>query len=205
MIIENMEQGSPEWHAARCGIPTASNFGRIMTPKTLKFSAQAQKYACELLAEQSSGIPVDHYQSDAMRDGSEREAEAREAYEFIVDVDVTQVGVVYANEEKMYSCSPDGLVMVDDSVVYGLEAKCPLPTTQMGYLLDGEVPNEYIPQIQGALWITSLDYWDFFSYHANYRHLLIRVYRDKKFIGALADNMDKFLNLIEITRQKVCT
>jgi hypothetical protein len=32
MIILDLEQGTPEWLQARLGIPTASNFGNIITP-----------------------------------------------------------------------------------------------------------------------------------------------------------------------------
>ena len=36
MIRLDVEQGSPEWRAARACIPTASAFGRIITAKTGK-------------------------------------------------------------------------------------------------------------------------------------------------------------------------
>ena len=32
MIIHPAEQGTPEWTQARLGIPTSSNFDRIVTP-----------------------------------------------------------------------------------------------------------------------------------------------------------------------------
>ena len=33
MIIEDFEQGSPEWFAARVGIPSASIFDKLITSK----------------------------------------------------------------------------------------------------------------------------------------------------------------------------
>ncbi|HSH45084.1 MAG TPA: hypothetical protein VK966_04470 [Longimicrobiales bacterium] len=36
MIWLDVEQGSGEWEAARLGIPTASQYDRILTAKTLK-------------------------------------------------------------------------------------------------------------------------------------------------------------------------
>jgi hypothetical protein len=48
----DVEQGSVEWQMARLGIPTASNFDKIITPKTMKPSASAEKYAWALIAEQ---------------------------------------------------------------------------------------------------------------------------------------------------------
>jgi hypothetical protein len=43
---------------ARLGIPTASNFDKIITPKTMKPSASAEKYAWALIAEQHLGEPT---------------------------------------------------------------------------------------------------------------------------------------------------
>ena len=40
MIHLAYPQGTPAWHEARLGIPTSSNFHRIITPKTRKPSAQ---------------------------------------------------------------------------------------------------------------------------------------------------------------------
>src|SRR5262245_2947730 len=42
-IIE-CKQYTPEWWEARRGIPTASNFDKILTPKTEKASAQQADY-----------------------------------------------------------------------------------------------------------------------------------------------------------------
>jgi hypothetical protein len=44
VIVHNVSQLSDEWHRLRMGIPTASEFGRIITPKTMKLSAQAPEY-----------------------------------------------------------------------------------------------------------------------------------------------------------------
>jgi hypothetical protein len=51
MKIHNVDQGSPEWHALRCGVPTASEFSKILTPKTMKLSEQAPAYMYRLLGE----------------------------------------------------------------------------------------------------------------------------------------------------------
>ena len=51
MIHLDVLQGSIEWQDARLGIPTASRFKDILTPKTLKPSAQSKGYLHELVAE----------------------------------------------------------------------------------------------------------------------------------------------------------
>ena len=50
-------RASVEWHEARLGIPTASEFSRIVTP-TGKLSAARATYMGELLAEWALGEPV---------------------------------------------------------------------------------------------------------------------------------------------------
>ena len=73
MIKLVMEQRSPEWIAARVGIPTASSFDRIIT-KTGKASSAAQGYIEDLVAEYFGG----HYQDG--RVGVKRDVAGKDAY-----------------------------------------------------------------------------------------------------------------------------
>ena len=65
----DVQQGTIEWVNARLGIPTASQFTRILSPKELKFSASATKYALELLAEEALRIPLEGESSAFMQRG----------------------------------------------------------------------------------------------------------------------------------------
>ena len=49
IIIDDIKQGSPEWALIRAGVLTASNFDRILTPKTRKPSAQRDAYLLSLI------------------------------------------------------------------------------------------------------------------------------------------------------------
>ena len=63
MIIHRVDQGTIEWHQLRLGKPTSSQFDKIITPKTLKASAEADKYMNRLIAERllnELGEPVLH-------------------------------------------------------------------------------------------------------------------------------------------------
>jgi hypothetical protein len=60
MVIETFEQYSDEWWAARVGIPTASCFGKIITPKTMQPSKQAEKYIYTLAGERIVGSKAKH-------------------------------------------------------------------------------------------------------------------------------------------------
>ena len=77
MIILPVTQGSEQWKEARLGIPTASRFGSIITPKTMKPSSQADGYIAELVAEWILGQPLDGVQTEWMERGSVLEQPGR--------------------------------------------------------------------------------------------------------------------------------
>ena len=56
IVIEDVEQGSQSWIELRLGIPTASQFSRIVTPGG-KSSSSRDAYMGELLAEWVLGEP----------------------------------------------------------------------------------------------------------------------------------------------------
>lgn len=192
MIVETFEQYSPEWWAARVGRPSASCFGKIITPKTMKPSAQAEKYLYTLAGERIAGAKEETYQNAAMERGIIMEEEARNMFEMVQDVEVNQVGMIYPDEAKMYSCSPDGLM--EEA---GLEIKCPLISTHVAYLLAGEVPIEYVPQVQGAMLISGLPHWFFMSYYPGLPPLILKVKRDDTFCAALMVELEAFCKRLD--------
>ena len=197
MIIMDVDQGSDEWLAARLGIPTASMFKNIITSQG-KPSTRANDYMHKLCAELLLGKQED-YKSEAMERGSELESEARTFYEFQSDLEVQQVGIVYLDEEKQVACSPDGFIGDDK----GLEIKCPKSHTHVKYLLAGKVPAEYVPQVQGSMWITERSSWDFLSYYPGIAPLLITVERDDEYIDLMAAEVNKFIEKLTIAKRKL--
>src|SRR5690554_2231534 len=93
MRIVDCEQHSVEWWMARRGIPTASEFASIITPKQWKPSA-GNAYLCQLIADKFRfDYPnLDAYQSKSMRNGTSMEPIARAWYDFDRGVEVRQVG-----------------------------------------------------------------------------------------------------------------
>jgi len=191
MIILDVPQGSPEWFAEKAGRPGASSFNKIITTKGKPYK-QRESYLYELAAEAITGIREDGFKSRAMEIGLEREAESRQYYEMLYDVQVTQVGCVYPDEQRKYLCSPDGLVCDENGPSWGLEMKNVLPKTQVAYLVANKLPTDYILQIQGSLLVTGLDRWDFFSYSPGLPPLIIKCYRDEKLISKLKEELDRF-------------
>lgn len=197
MIILDCAQGSDEWINARLGIPTASQFHRIITPKTGKLSSQADGYVYELLAEELLGHPVDEGASDFMTRGTALEKSAIDFYEFQRDVTTSRVGFIF-RADKLTGCSPDRLVGDDG----GLEIKCPSAKVHVGYML-GQDADAYKCQVQGALWITDRPWWDWLSYNPELAPVMLRFERDEAFIAKLGATVDQFIGYLDECRLKL--
>lgn len=179
MIILNCEQRSDEWFEARAGIPTASNFDKIIT-STGKKSKSVNSYAYKLAGETLAGREENIYTNDFMERGIELETEALQAYILKSHSLVDTVGLVYKDDSKDVSCSPDGLVVENDLFVGGVEIKCPAMHTHTEYLYHNKLPTKYVQQVQGSLYVTGLSWWDFVSYHPMLPLLIVRIYPDEK-------------------------
>jgi len=197
MIILDVPQLSEEWFAARTGIPSASHFDKIVT-STGAPSKQSEKYLYQLAAERITSIKEKGYTSDAMKRGVELEAEARNLFEMTHDVTVKQVGLCYQDESKLFSCSPDGLM--EDS---GIEIKCPLSYTHVGYLFNGGLPTEYIQQVQGSMLITGFSSWFFMSYFPGLPALIINVKRDAILCAKLQAALALFCKELDAVTEKI--
>ena len=196
-VLVEVEQRSDAWQKLRVGIPTASCFDKIITPATGRASASAVAYRRELLAEWLMGEPVSIKESGWMQRGTEMEPDARAFYEFGADAEVTEAGFVFLDERRLIGCSPDGLVG-DDGLV---EIKCPAPHTHVGYLIDSRLPTAYIPQVQGALWVTGRQWCDFVSYSDTMESLIVRVNRDESYIAKMATLIEAFVATMLEERQ----
>ena len=196
MKIDQNEQGSPEWLAARLGIPSASMFAKIVTTKGI-WSASADAYINQLVAERLTGEREEVFQSHHMLRGTELEPDARDLYSLMSDAEVTEVGFCL-HDTLSAGCSPDGLIGEDG----GLEIKCPAPSTHVEYLRGGVLPSKYKQQVMGCLWITGREWWDFVSYHPTMKPLIVRVERDEEYIAALEKCVTKAVHLIEENVEK---
>jgi len=184
-IYKDIIQLEPEWFAIKLGKIGASSMGKVLMGggKTRK------SYMLKLAAERLTGERIETYSNAAMQRGIELEPEARQAYEFIKDVEVVQVGWVERNKD--IGCSPDGTVN-DNGLV---EIKCPLATTCIEYHTHpkGWVPPEYRPQLQAQLWVCEREWVDFFVYHPRLKPLLLRVERDEPYIATIEKETLLFL------------
>ena len=198
MIISENVQGTDGWMKDRVGIPTASNFDKIITTKGVA-SASAKKYMYQLAGERIIGRKEDTYQNAAMQRGTELEPKARELYEVVTGETVEEVGLCWLDSTKRVGASPDGLVGEDGDI----EIKCPLLPTQVEYLLNKVVPTTYFQQIQGQLYVTGRKWCDFVSYYPDMPLLKIRVFRNEVFISALSRQLDLFCAELDMIEAKL--
>ena len=196
MIIHDVEQNTPEWFALRCGIPTASEFSKILT-STGKDSTQSKGYMHTLVGERLAGEPLESVNNVWMERGKELEADALSYFEFETDLDIESQGFI-TNDDLTLGCSPDGF-----SGDWGVEVKCPKGSTHVEYLLGRRVPPVYFPQVQGSMYVTGVDHWWFVSYHPKLDPLIIRVQRDEEWINKLEIALTRFNNQLNVMMEKL--
>jgi hypothetical protein len=195
MKIYDVKQGSPEWLALRAGIPTASEFHRILTAKKLEISTQAEKYRARLIAERIIGRPIEDiepsYESEYMRRGSDLELQAIKAYECDTEQDTVAVGFCTRDDGRA-GASPDRLVPAARGSV---EMKCPALSTHVGYLLNPQtLVDKYRPQALGQLWVGegALEWNDLCSYHPMLPMVRVRLYPKPEIQQAIGAAMEAF-------------
>jgi hypothetical protein len=196
-IFHDVAQYSEEYDRLRLGIPTSSNFHKIVTPQGNP-SKQWREYACVLIAERILQHRIEFYNSPAMERGLIVEAEAADWCEFDQDLTVQRIGFI-TDDERTMGCSPDRLV--GDGGL--LEIKAPLPHTQVEYWISGELSERFRPQLQGPLYITQRSWVDILCWHDVLPKLIMRVEPDDKFIKALDRELRIFNYFIEGVMEKI--
>ena len=201
MIILECEQGSVPWVEARLGIPTASEFSKVVTPGG-KLSASRRPYLGKLVAEWALGDAAGDIEFGGTawtERGQILEPKARKAYAFTRDVDPVQVGFVYRDETRLSGCSPDGLVGPDGL----LELKCPMAGTHLTWLAQDVVPREHQSQLQGQLWVSQRDWVDFMSFYPGLPPFLVRVAPDPTYQRALDLAIPQFIDEVLAARERL--
>lgn len=202
MKIITCDQGTPEWLAARAGIPTASRFADLMATIKSGEAASRRNYRTDLVVERLTGKPLDNFQTAAMKQGIEREPLGKVAYETHTGHVLQPIGFI-RHDSIPAGASPDALIGDDG----GFELKCPERSAHLEYLLLDKEPPAYRWQIQGGMWITGRAWWDFASWNPDFpEHLQLvvrRVQRDEKAIEQLAAAVMAFTQEVDAELERV--
>jgi YqaJ-like viral recombinase domain len=187
ITIHYCQQGTPEWHELRLGLPTMSRAATIQARGRSNSgeSLTRKKYLYELAAERLTGRLNDAWTNAHMDRGKAQEAVARSIYAFAYEVEPSLIGFI-SDSERGCGCSPDALIR-DGGL---LEIKTRLPHLQVELLAMNRPPPEHYAQVQGGLVI----------YSPGLPLYVERVRRDEKYIKALADEVERF----NIELEEVC-
>ena len=185
--IIDCEQNSPEWHQARAGIVTASEFDSVMAKgRGGEQSKTRRTYMLKLAGERLTGQVSSLWAGNAHTErGHAMEPDARRLYAFARDAMPLPVGFM---KRGNVGASPDSLIG-DDGL---LEIKTKLPHLQLDLLLADEVPSEHMAQLQGQLWVSGRGFVDFVSYWPGLPLFVKRVERDEGYIANLASAVAAF-------------
>lgn len=188
VILEKMLQGTPEWHEARRGRITMSNAKALVSQGRKKGepSLTRASYLIDVASEIITGVTADRYKSWEMERGNILEPFAMDAYRDYTGFDVREVGLGYLNEDRRISCSPDAL-----GSSHGVEVKCQHPKNHLATIVNGFEPKQFVPQMQGGIWIFDFEYWDYVSFCPELKEQPIfvhRVYRDEEMIKSIEES-----------------
>lgn len=156
-------QGSEEWLQARVGKITASRCkdarDRLKPAKGEsigKPSAKCIAYAAQVAVERIAGRSVDKvFENWQMREGTEQEPHARQAYDLETGNIVQEVGAI-ATDDGAFLYSPDGLIG-DDGL---LEIKTILSADRILRIVGEGDLSDFMDQCLMGLWLTGRKWID---------------------------------------------
>ena len=187
VIFNELEQGSDEWLAARCGLVTASMIGKLITT-TLKVSDNdtSRGVTETLVTERITGFVDYVHPTFDMQRGTMDEPYARELYaEQFAPVEEIGFAIRGINGHAL-GASPDGLVGTDG----GIEIKSRKPKVHLRTILTDTVPAENMAQIQACLLVFDRGWWDYVSYAGGWPLYVKRVYPDPRWQNVITEALE---------------
>lgn len=190
MIELPIDQNSEEWLNYRCGIPTASQFKRLIT-STGEPSKSMTEYAYELACNRFAGRPVDPFAGNKWTEaGHEDEPDARDHYAFITGHDVRLAGFVIDQEPATMGASPDSWVNDDGLLELKRLKGSKLIEMNIYYRKNKKLAPDYVAQVQGQMLICERDWVDVVFYNPLLPPLIVHVERDEKVIDGLKKQIE---------------
>lgn len=204
MILDHAQQGTPEWHQARCGVLTASLFSTAIDTlqsnrdgrKKGEASAASEALASTLAIERITGQPYrSMFDTAAMREGREQEGFAREWYENEKGVMVQESGIALTDDRR-FGYSTDGFVCHTKGAI---EVKTLVSPQRIGTFVTAPelIVADFIDQCDGGMWLCHLDWIDLIVWIPVFESTgrkanVIRIERNETRIERLVDRLVKF-------------
>jgi len=194
IIVDDIEQGTPEWDERRIANLGASQAKLLITTKGER-SQSAVKLLDDFFNEAILNQKLQKYSSYRMKEGILYEDLSFKHRNMILaathGVKMRKVALVYKDERKAFHISPDGMC---DEIKDGFETKDALPTIQRDRLK--KPPQsflmEHFQQVQMSLYVTGYKTWTLQSYCRNMPPLTLTVHPDLEFHEKLEAQLNWF-------------
>ena len=152
-----MEQGTPEWLAARLGKITGTKAHNLLSSEKTRKTLLAQLFR-EIATAEAKQIP----KTPAMDRGTALEPEARAAYTKKTGYPIHGYNdfIIHPDEQR-FAVSPDGLAREDG----GIEIKCREPEQHIYRMINGIAKDE-LHQIEWSLFCSpERQWWDYCGFN----------------------------------------
>jgi len=201
-IINNMEQGSIEWHKLRWGKVTGTSLksaaGTPAVQNTLMY---------KIIGEMMTEVQIPEFTTEAMQRGNDLEPIAIAKASKTLNISFEEVAFL-EDENRSFGISPDAIYKENGEVVGGLEVKCPNSSKHIEYILKDAVPSIYKHQVYAPFLLSDkIKFWYFVSYDdRNYEMPLFikKIVRPaEEEIKKLNDNLNNFLLKVKKNHSKI--
>ena len=192
--MNNLDQRTEDWFAARLGKVTASSLHKVLARTKTGYGADRANYLTQLVLERVTNNKAEGYINAEMQWGIDQEPFARAAYEAHTGVLVDEVGFMPHPTIEMSGASPDGLVG-DSGMV---EIKCPSSKTALECWLSADpVESKYFAQMQWQMACASRAWCDYVVFDPRMPQkaqlFIYRVNRDDEWLATTEKEVVKFL------------
>jgi hypothetical protein len=207
-----IRQRTVEWHAARLGKFTASNFGTLMAKpvdRSSLFSKSAIAYIREVALQIYLNKSTFRQDTVATRWGMTKEDEALQEFEKITGFAIKESGFMLHPEFPDVGATPDAIVIEKDRSGKLVLAQIKCPFSQKNHLQYSKKIHDALSlkkyrsaifwQIQGEMWVTGASHSYFVSFDprqtGSKRLHYARIERDQQAVDELAAAIPKAIGL----------
>jgi hypothetical protein len=198
------DTGSIEWANMHVGKISAGEFDNLVTPLIKERTGKTpETFLYRKAAEVFRGMPMVSLSASSasswqMDQGIILEEEVIPWYSLTHSQKVV-THLFCETDDGLSGCTPDGLI----GEAGGLEIKCPEPHTHCKYLVEGGVPDDYLPQIMFCLYVTGRPWWKFISYRRKFPKLIVEVQRDEEIMEKIDSVVKSFHKKLTATVEKL--